>query len=295
MDAARPQWLIEALAVPGQSHRVEVDGASIHYLAWGLERRDRPAVVLVHGFGAHAHWWDFTAPRLASYYRVVALDLGGMGDSGRRESYDQSLYAREIAAVIRDADLAPALLVGHSFGGLMSIHCCHDFPALMRAAVIVDSRVTFPPAAPSVEQADGAPRANRIYPDYAAARARFRLIPEENCALPAVLDHVARHSLQPVDGGWSWKFDPRIHDSLPAPPLTEAEMLERIDLPMGLVYGEHSRVLPADVAECTLRFMRRGHGPIEVRDAYHHVLLDQPRALNALLETLLSALWSEGE
>lgn len=287
---ALPPWAQQALAVPGQSHHVTVDGARIHYLGWNLEETDKPGLLLVHGFGAHARWWDFIAPQLTDTYRVAAVDLSGMGDSEYRESYDQGQYAREISAVISAAGLGPALLVSHSFGGLMSIRCCYDFPEQVRAAVIVDSRINFPLSGDLGERGAAVQRPKRVYPDYETARGRFRLIPEENSAPDFVFDHVARYSLREVEGGWAWKFDDRITATLPHPPLSEAEMLEAIDLPMALIYGEHSAVLPADVAAKTVSYMRNAPPPIQVDDAYHHVLLDQPQALTALLRELLPTL-----
>ena len=80
--ADAPEWFRDALAVPFSDERLEVEGAAIHYLAWG--QPGRRGLVFVHGGGAHAHWWTHVAARFASEYRVVALDLSGHGDSGHR-------------------------------------------------------------------------------------------------------------------------------------------------------------------------------------------------------------------
>ncbi len=290
---ALPAWAQRALAQPGRSHRVAVAGASIHYLSWNLDAADKPGLLLVHGFGGHARWWDFVAPVLAADYRVVAMDLGGMGDSDHRSAYDQGLYADEIAAVIGDAGLAPALLVAHSFGGLLAIRAMAEHRALFRAAVIVDSRINFPNAGQPGERGASEQRPKRLYPDYDTARQRFRLIPHDNCAPSFVLDHVARHSLREVDGGWQWKFDDTITATLSHPTVSEAELLQRIELPLALIYGEHSVVLPADIAAKTVAYMRRGRAPIELAGAHHHLLLDRPEAFSALLAELLPQLLAE--
>ena len=77
-----PRWFRDAINTPYDEDVVEVDGCPIHYLRWG--DRERPGLVLVHGGAAHAHWWSFVAPQLTNNYHVVALDLSGHGDSGRR-------------------------------------------------------------------------------------------------------------------------------------------------------------------------------------------------------------------
>jgi len=58
-----PAWFERAVAVPFTDERTEVDGCSIHYLAWG--ERGRRGLVFVHGGGAHAHWWTPVAATFA--------------------------------------------------------------------------------------------------------------------------------------------------------------------------------------------------------------------------------------
>ena len=96
-----PEWFTKALATAPQERRVDVDGTTISYLAWG-DPGPR-GLVLVHGGGAHAHWWDHIAPLLALDRRVLALDLSGHGDSGRRDSYTLDAWATEVLAVAADA------------------------------------------------------------------------------------------------------------------------------------------------------------------------------------------------
>ena len=73
-------WREEAVAAPYRTTFVESDGAKIHYQSWG--DASKPGLLLVHGNGAHAHWFDFIAPYLTHDYHVVAMTLSGMGDSG---------------------------------------------------------------------------------------------------------------------------------------------------------------------------------------------------------------------
>src|SRR6266849_2863167 len=81
------------------------------------EASDR-GLLFVHGGGAHANWWSFIAPYLTRDFRVAAIDLSGMGDSGRRQSYGSDIRAAEMRAVIADAGLGQRpFVIGHSFGG----------------------------------------------------------------------------------------------------------------------------------------------------------------------------------
>ena len=92
-----PDWFRHALAVPFTDEFVEVDGRSIHYLAWG--EPGRRGLVFVHGGGANAHWWTHVAARFAEEFRVLALDLSGHGDSDHRDAYRFEDWTDEVIAV----------------------------------------------------------------------------------------------------------------------------------------------------------------------------------------------------
>ena len=283
----------DALKCRAQSRHVTVDGCAIHYLCWNPDAADKPTLLLAHGFCAHAHWWDLTAPALLDHYRVVALDFSGMGDSGYREHYSHETYTREIAAVIEAEAMAPVNLVGHSFGGLVSIQTTARFPELIASLTIIDSRISLPRNESETSSRGAAElRPKRVYPTLEQAVARFRLIPEENSTDPAVFNYVARGSLREEAGGWVWKFDDRITLTLEPVEIPEAELLPKITCPTAFIYGEHSIVAPKDMAEKTVAYMGNGRPPIEVADAHHHVLLDQPEVLRERLKGLLDELRS---
>ena len=93
-----PSWLEEALLVPREEGWVKSGGCDIHYFRWG--NPENPGLLLMHGFLAHARCFAFIAPFLAQHYHVVAFDLSGMGDSGVRESYPDSVRAAEVEDVV---------------------------------------------------------------------------------------------------------------------------------------------------------------------------------------------------
>ena len=168
------------------------------------------AIVLVHGGAAHARWWDHIGPLLAHDRRVVALDLSGHGDSGRREHYSLDGWAHEVLAVARAAgSTGPPIIVGHSMGGFVALRAAGLFGADLEGIVVIDSPVQ--DVTPE-EQAAREARAFgplRVYPTREAAIARFHPMPDQP-TLPYVLEHVASTSVRAVDGGWSWKFDPAV-------------------------------------------------------------------------------------
>lgn len=280
--AQRPRWFVDALAAGPTERFVEVDGCAIHYLGWG--EPGRPGLVLVHGGAAHAHWWSFLAPQLAEEYRVAALDLSGHGDSGRRPDYPGETWAREVMAVAEDARCGgPPIVVGHSMGGWVAIITAAEQGDDLAGIVVLDSPVR--QADPELEAAAAGREFGRLraYPDLATAMARFRTVPAQESSLPYVLEHVARHSLHRVDDGWTWKFDPRIFDRA----VPSGALLRRVTCRVALFRAEHGLVT-ADIGRYMYEELGRVAPVVEVPEAYHHLMLDQPLSLLTGLRTLLA-------
>ncbi len=100
-----------------------------------------PPLVLLHGFGAASgHWRHNAAPLAAAGWCVYGLDLIGFGASSqpgpaRRVRLDNRLWARQLQGFLEQVVQGPAVLVGHSLGGLVALSCSVFFPAWVRAVV----------------------------------------------------------------------------------------------------------------------------------------------------------------
>jgi len=281
--SAGPDWYLRAMARPAESCWVMADGARLHYLAWGLEHTHKPGLLFVHGYRAHARYWDFIAPYFADAFRVVSMDLSGMGDSGHRAAYTAQGFAADIGAVIEHAALGPAVVVGHSFGGARALRAAADFPDRIRHVVAVDSICRLADSPPSHAAPPRRPRLEP-YPDFASARARYRLTPPQPCDNAFLVDHVARHALRRQQGGWLWKFDPHLP---PGPHEGDmSELLAGLEIPVDYVRGEFSSVIRQEDAERIVAHLRHGRGPVVVPQAHHYLMLDQPMALIAVLRAL---------
>src|SRR5829696_5299659 len=193
---AAPEWFVRALAAVPERRSVEVSGATIRYRAWG--EPGRPGVVLVHGGAAHSGWWDHIGPQLAGA-RVVALDLSGYGDSGRRDTYGMPVWAQEIAEVAAAEALDRPVVIGHSKGGWAAITAGVEHADLFSAVVAIDSPLHMEPPDDAWLRRRQQPR--RVYPSKEAAVERFVTLPAQEVVLPAVRQHIAEDSLRAVDGG----------------------------------------------------------------------------------------------
>jgi pimeloyl-ACP methyl ester carboxylesterase len=129
-------------AEPGaaQSRTADFDGLKVHYTSYG----DAPfAVVFVHGWSCDETVWEKQGPALVRQnVRAITIDLPGHGRSDKpRIDYTMDLYARAIDAVLRDARVDKAVLVGHSNGTPVIRQFYRRFPEKVAALVIVDGKL----------------------------------------------------------------------------------------------------------------------------------------------------------
>jgi len=280
-----PAWFRNALAATASARQVTVAGASVRYRCWGPS--GAPAVVLVHGGAAHSRWWDHLAPLLADGWQVAAVDLTGHGDSDRRSRYTLAGWAQETLAVAACLD-APGLpvLVGHSMGGQVALTAALEHGRGLGGVIAVDAAPRPRDDEREALLRSRATRHHRDYPTLAAATARFRPRPEQPAALPYVLDHVARHSFRAdAPGQWQLKFDPAVYDRAPL----RLEETGEFGCPVVVLRAEHG-ILNGE-AISRLRKQRPEVTVVELPEAHHHPMLDQPLVLLTALRTQLAA-WS---
>jgi pimeloyl-ACP methyl ester carboxylesterase len=281
----RPAWFEWTLENPGRPHVIEANGSHLHLLSWNLEARDKPALLFVHGFRGHGHWWDFIAPFFAAQYRVIAMDLSGMGDSAHRTHYGPHTLAEDVIAVAEWLDTPDLIAIGHSYGGSRVLRACAERPELFQRLIIIDSYVVFSDQEAVTEPAKI--RGDREYPDVDSAVARFRLLPQQPDALPCLVEHVARHSIRSTSTGVRWKFDV----NLPPGGARETDgehLLARIQRPVDYLYGERSVVVSPAMAQRIVSHLKDARGPIAIPDGHHHLMFDQPVALISTLRALLA-------
>jgi pimeloyl-ACP methyl ester carboxylesterase len=275
-------WVQRMIDTPGRSGHLRSGDHVTHYLEWGDASNAR-VLLLLHGFRGHAHWWDFVAPWFAQEYRVIAIDFGGMGDSSSRLKYSRSDFVAEVHATLEMIGPKEVTLVGHSFGGRIGVFVAHEYPQLLKRALIIDTNIGF---ADQPLRTRFMQRPKKVYPDLATACARFRFVPDEPPILPRIMQHLAAHSIKHQTDGFTWKFDEKPVGSVGWEQVAEGELLKDIELPMDFIAGEFSEVVPPALAQRIGKALRNGRGPIVIPSAYHHVPVDQPLALVAAMRAL---------
>jgi pimeloyl-ACP methyl ester carboxylesterase len=276
-------WVQRMIDTPGRSGHLKTGDSLMHYLEWGDPSNAR-VLLLLHGFRGHAHWWDFIAPWFAGDYRVIALDFAGMGDSEPKPKYTPGTFVAEVHAVLEMTGSRTVTLVGHSFGGRITVLAAHQYPQFLTRALVIDSNIGF---ADQRAHHRFTPRPKWVYPDLESACARFRFIPDEPLILPRIMRHLAVHSLKRRGDGFVWKYDEELLGKIDWERIAEGELLKEMDVPVDFIAGEFSAVVPPELATRIGKALRHGRGPIVIPSAYHHVPVDQPLALVAAMRALL--------
>ncbi len=118
-----------------------------------------PSILLLHGFAGRAADWGSLLPVLRRISTTIAVDLLGHGRSDApadpaRHALDAQ--AADLAAILRSQDLAPAVVIGYSFGARIALRLAIDHAAIVRALVL---------ESPSAGIADDADRDRRRVED----------------------------------------------------------------------------------------------------------------------------------
>ena len=255
------------------THLITPDGTRIAY-------RDRPGsgapVLLLHGLAGHLGEWDDLAERLVSAgHRVVAYDARGHGESTRRPaSVSRAAHVEDAVLLLRELDLAPAIVLGQSMGGHTAMLLAADHPALVSSLVLIEAG----PAGPNPE-----------LPGVIAGWLDGWPVPFASQAeATAFLGHEAwARGLEDRPDGLHPRFD---RDTL-VETMTELSahaywpQWSRVRCPTLLVRGESGTMSSTEASE--MLTARPDTRAAVIPGAAHDVHLDQPELLHAEIEKFL--------
>jgi pimeloyl-ACP methyl ester carboxylesterase len=115
----------------------ERDGISLAYDDTGAS--DLPAIVFLHGLSMARSSWARFVPDLEGRFRVLQLDQRGHGESSHAPgTYVLDSYLADTVAFLEDVVADPAVLVGHSLGGVIAHGIAQQRPDLVRAVLLED-------------------------------------------------------------------------------------------------------------------------------------------------------------
>jgi pimeloyl-ACP methyl ester carboxylesterase len=259
---------------------------TLHYAAWG-PAAGQP-ILLLHGGGANTHWWDWLAPKLATPFRVLALDFPGHGQSAwpRPPRYRLADFVAAVQGFIEALGIRQPDLVGHSMGGKVGMLLAARQASRLRSLVIVD-------ATPDVA-ADGLAemrrislRPMRLFPSRQAAAGAFRLIPPETVASPAFLRTLALRSTRHRGHG-RWSIGPDREFFRRVTPRVAWPVLSAIRCPTLILRAERSAILPRRTAVAMSRAIPNAT-LLEIPGTCHHLVFERPELLGQAIRRFLAA------
>lgn len=150
-------------AMPGEPKNatfVEVEGARVRYLdtdpsageaaktiltddgneSIAAASKDKPTVVMVHGFASSIENWAPVIPAVSKSYRVIAMDLKGFGWTDRPEGdYSPEAEAKIILKLMDARGVKQAALVAHSWGSSVAMQALLMAPERFSRVVLYDA------------------------------------------------------------------------------------------------------------------------------------------------------------
>ena len=267
----------------GVQRDVGANGLRLRLHEWGPP--GRPPALLLHSLASHSHWWDWSAPLLAERFSVAALDLRGHGGSAWSDppAYRAADYAADIVAVLDALGWRRPLVVGHSLGGYVGAYLAARYPERVGALVIADTMTQWS----DDEAAWALKQVERPGPEFAnpsEAGSRYRLSPPETRAPGDWIRHLGEAAVVEREPGvWQYAVDRRVfaHARPDAWPL-----LAGVVCPTLVVRGAGSQIMDRDAWLRVATSVQHGQFA-EIKDAWHHLVLDDPASFVSTVTTWL--------
>lgn len=105
-----------------------------------------PDALLIHGFASSIRMWDPLVSGLSDYLRCWAVDLPGFGDSPLPDDpalvFDMPYHVGALLDFCTRHDIRPAVVMGHSMGGLLALLLAHQQPTRAPKLVLLSPVIT---------------------------------------------------------------------------------------------------------------------------------------------------------
>ncbi|MEO1659219.1 MAG: alpha/beta hydrolase [Pseudomonadota bacterium] len=238
--------------------RVEHAGLGLRLRIWG--DRSLPLVILQHGGKDHGRSWDWTVEALKDIRCIAVPDLRGHGDSDWAPGggYAFGDMVTDFGAHIQHLEALgfkpPFDVIGHSFGGNITLHYTAAFGDKVRSLVAMEGLGFSQSSFDKMVERPASERLREIVERRLKAQnkqpRRFKT-PEEGIARMTALyphlhddqaRHLGNHALRDYGDGLGWKYDPGLSmtEWRPTPPAEYGQLYADIPCPVLLVYGKES-------------------------------------------------------
>jgi len=251
---------------------IDRDGVLIYY----EERGKGPAVLMTHGYGATLRMWDRQMEALAHFYRMIAWDMRGHGQTDSPEdpaAYSHEATIADMTAVLHACGVERAVIAGLSLGGFMSLafHLAHR--DRVSALMLFDT-------GPGYKKERSREQWNRYAEETARAFESKGIEAVGTSAEVAVAEHRSAQGLAHAARGMLTQKDARVIESLP-----------HIEVPTLVLAGSNDKPFLAstDYMAATIPHARK----VIIDGAGHAPNVEKPEAFNDAVASFLRDLRSD--
>jgi len=130
----------DIISMPNNPKTIEIGGRQLHYVEQGGEDGQHPAIIFIHGGLDDYRCWQFQIDSFSKKYRTVsysrrfAYPNKWIGNVAKDNTIEDN--AKDLAELIRKLDIAPAHLVGASYGAFITLYCASKNPELAKTMVL---------------------------------------------------------------------------------------------------------------------------------------------------------------
>lgn len=253
-----------------QTRFARVGTNRVYYAAVG---RAPPTIVFVHGWAGHGGFWREQVPVLATQARLILIDLPGHGQSDQPPiDYTLDYFARAVVAVLKDARVDRAVLVGHSMGAAVICRVYAQAPDKVAALVAVDGPLRRP--ALTAEQIDRFVAPYRT-PEYREQATRFIHSMFPRPGTESLRDEVCAEMLRTPQHVMRSAMENMFHPTQPD------WDLKRVEVPVAVLNAPNPRWTADYQAYVRSLSPRTAYRTIE--GAGHFLMLEKPAEFNAAL------------
>lgn len=263
------------------------DGVRLRYLrSFGEKTKD--SIILVHGVGGDATIWSNEQKQLFEFgINSIAIDLRGHGlsdDPFESEAYTFKRLSQDIVELVKELKLGKVIVVGHSFGGMVSMILAAGNHPFLKGLVLVDTSylpsffgldVVIPPRMVNTLR-----RLAHAFPQGTQqVRSSYeKFVDDKDIDFGRFISDIVATSLRSYLFCYCNIFD-----------LDATSLLDKIEVPTMIVCGDEDTIFPPEVAG-QLAHRIKNSTLTMVSGANHLIVISKPKDLTKIIIDFVSRL-----
>lgn len=271
------------------------DAEFVNYRVIGNGKK---TVIFLHGFGASNRTWDDIIPYLnLSDTRFILFDLVGAGFSSKQRGMDYSMQANAlvVASFIKQHDLRDYALVGHSFGGGVSLRIALEVmesAAHRPSALVLLDAAAYNTKLPFFVHYLRVPLLSNFLlsvtpPEFQARYTLERLYLDKG---KVSQEKVARYSFFMSMEGQRTALIETARQIVPEDFSRQASRYKNITIPTLVLWGRQDTVVPLEDGERLSKDIPTAELAI-IEDSGHNIQEEQPKEVARLISGFLADVW----